>query len=277
MNSRQVTRANVKRHQDKALPRRDGAAKPSHYRENEAKIYGINACRALWQVRPGDLVKVYLTKQRLKENQDLIKFCVSNRKAYKLATEDELERLTESVHHEGICVIAKEPRTPNFEEVLRYLKSRQGGTCLVYLDGVQNPHNVGNILRAGAHFGLPYILTDGAAFKILPPSTRRVSEGGAEFTSVVVLADPTRALKSLKEMGFVLLSTSSHAATDVFRAKIPEKTVFILGSEVHGVSEKIEKLCDARLVISGSGQIESLNVASAFAILAAEHWRRFHG
>lgn len=267
----------MKRRQDKTPPRREEPAKPSHYRDNEAKIYGINACRALWRVRPGDLVKVYLTKQRLKENQDLIKFCVANRKAYKLTTEDELERLTESVHHEGLCVIAKEPRTLNFEDVLSYLKSHQGEICLVYLDGVQNPHNVGNILRAGAHFGLPYVLTDGAAFKNLPPSTRRVSEGGAEFTNVVVLADPVRGLKSLKEMGFTLLSTSSHAATDVFRAKIPQKTVFILGSEVHGVSDKISKLCDAHLAIPGSAQIESLNVASAFAILAAEHWRRFHG
>lgn len=267
----------MKRSPDKTPRTQAKIAKPSHYRDNETKIYGVNACRALWRARPGDLVKVYLTKPRLKENQDLVKFLVGSRKAYKLVTDDELERLTESVHHEGICAIAKEPRAPNFEDVLRHLKSQRGETALVYLDGVQNPHNVGNILRAAAHFGLPYVLTEGTAFKTLPPSARRVSEGGAEFTSVVALSDPVRALKTLKESGFALLSTSSHAATDVFQAKLSAKTVFVLGSEVHGVSEKIAKLCSASLVIPGSGKIESLNVASAFAILAAEHWRRCHG
>jgi TrmH RNA methyltransferase len=256
----------------KAKPKANPSA--NSYRDNESKLYGVNAALATFQNRAPDIIKVYLTKERLKTFQKLIDWCVKNRKAYKLVADDDLERLTESVHHEGICLIVKNEKSISVEDALRDLKKNP--RAIFYLDGVQNPHNVGNILRLSAHFGVPYLFAgDAKNLSPLPPSARRVSEGGSEFARLIVVKDAERILKDLKAMGYKIFSTSSHAAKNVFEAQLPEKSVLILGSETHGVGQHVQKLAEQNLLIPGTDHVESLNVASAAAIFAAEMWRRF--
>lgn len=241
--------------------------KSSAYHANEAKIYGINTCLALFKKRPQDVVKIYLTEPRLKTLANLIQFCVAQRKAYKVVTPDELEKITESVHHEGVCLIAKEPKPLRFDDLLAQLKSQSKPACLLYLDGVENPHNIGNILRAAAHFGVTALLVHERDFDILPPSARRVSEGGCEFVPIVKMKDAFQGFNKLKTLGFEILATSSHARKSLYQIKIPERCVWILGSEVRGISSAIEKNATQVILIPGTNAIESLNVASAAAVL----------
>lgn len=247
----------------------------SFYAADEVKIHGVNACLALFECRANDVIKVYLTRERMNAFAKLIKWCVDHRKAYKIAGEDELERLTESVHHEGVCVLAKEPPALTFETALKRIGTNAGPCHIAYLDGVANPHNVGNILRLYAHFGAEYVFVGSDFPSVLPPSARRVSEGGAEFVRVVRTPGASEAFKKLRNLGFQINGTSSHAAQNLFVAELKSRSVFVLGAETAGVGERTANLCDRNLLIPGTGRVESLNVASAAAIFAAEHARRF--
>lgn len=247
--------------------------KYSAYHSNEAKVYGINTCLALFKKRPQDIVKVYLTEPRLKTLADLIRFCVAQHKAYKIVTAAELEKITESIHHEGVCLIAKEPKALRFEDLLTRLKSQQKPTCLLCLDGVENPHNIGGILRAAAHFGVTALLASEREFTGLPPSARRVSEGGCEFVPIVKMNDVSQGFNKLKTLGFEILATSSHAQKSLYEIKMPQHCVWILGSEVHGISPVMAKLATQTVLIPGTNAVESLNVASAAAILMNEFHR----
>lgn len=249
--------------------------RPSYYASDEAKIHGVSACRALFAVRPRDVIKVYLARERMKSFSDLIKWCVDNRKAYKIAEENELERLAESVHHEGICLIAKEPPATSFETALKELGGGTGPRRSFYLDGVGNPHNVGNILRTCAHFGIGFVFVGADFPEFLPPSARRVSEGGSEFVRVVRSPGAAEAFKKLRIAGFRIEGTSSHAAENLFESELSPRSVFVLGAETSGIGPETGKRCDRNLVIPGTGRIESLNVASAASVLAGEHFRRF--
>jgi TrmH RNA methyltransferase len=247
------------------------------YHSNETKVYGLNTYLALFKKRPQDIVKVYLTEPRLKTLADVVRFCVAQRKAYKIVTTHELEKITESVHHEGVCLIAKEPKPVRFDDLLIQLKFAGTGnpspTCLLYLDGVENPHNIGGILRAAAHFGVTALLTSEREFTILPPSARRVSEGGCEFVPIVKMSDVAQGFHKLKALGFEILATSSHAQKSLYEIKISQRCVWILGSEVRGVSPQIEKIATQRVLIPGTNAVESLNVTSAAAILMGEFSR----
>ncbi len=241
------------------------------YKTNESKVYGLQACRALFAKRPEDIIKVYLAENRQKTFADLLRWCASQRKAYKTVMVDELEKLTESVHHEGVCLIAKESVPPAWKDVLRQLSKPGKSNCLIYLDGVSNPHNIGNIIRSAAHFGISYVLAGEPTPRVLPASARRVAEGGAE--AVTFMGATAQSLTDLQKAGYSLVGTSSHAKTSLFSFEMPKRCVFLLGEESSGLAKAVLKLADQTVNIPGTGRVESLNVASAAAVLFAEYGR----
>lgn len=250
----------------------------SNYQAGEIKLHGLHACLSVFCERPDDIVKVYLHESKLQALGDVMRWCVKKRLAYKIVSDVELKKLTESVHHEGVCFIVRDKPSLTFPEFLQILKSQPQDKPVVlpFLDGVQNSHNVGNILRTCAHFGVKFVLIADPEFQTLPPSTHRVSEGGSEFVNLVMLKNAVQDLQTLKTLGFAILSTSSHASKSLWQLKLPKKSVMVLGSETNGVSKPIENLATMRVLIAGTGDVESLNVASAQAVLLAEFARQHH-
>jgi TrmH RNA methyltransferase len=256
-------------------PASRGAGPGRHQRKAEEKFHGLHACEALFQRRPQDIVRVYLTQARRQRLMPLIDFCVRERKGFQIVADDNLQRLTGSLHHEGVVVLAKAVRRWDLAELLREIDAGRLTGPLLYLDGVQNPHNLGSILRTAAHFGVGAIL--GAQHDLPPLSAAavRVAEGGAEHVAVCDLADPTGDLRRLKKSGFQIAAASSHGGDAIQSVKLPakEKAVLVLGSEGKGISRPIEALADLRMRIPGTGAVESLNVSVACGIVLAEACR----
>lgn len=258
--------------QKKAPPRPiESSRKPA---AREIKYYGTAACRALWQQRPDDVIRIYIDQALIKQFADLLKWAAAHRKAYHIVTGEELEKITESVHHQGICLLARDKPQIHFPLLLKNLKAEQQPQLLVYLDGVENPHNLGAIVRSCAHFGIRYILGETGKLPRLSPSACRVAEGGAEFVELVALDKPLEHLKQLQRLGFTLLATAMQRGHDLYHYDFPDNTVLIFGAEEHGVSQAMFKAADATLHIPGSGHVESLNVSVAFALIAGEHYRQ---
>src|SRR5262249_59847971 len=120
------------------------------------------------------ILRVYLVKELVKPFGDLLHACAELRRPYKIVEPDELERLTESRHHEGICVVAAASPPRALADVL----AEPGPGWLVALAGVENPHNTGAIVRTAAHFGARAVLVGGVA-KRPPPVGDRTAQGGA--------------------------------------------------------------------------------------------------
>ncbi len=151
-------------------------------RSEEDKVYGVNAVRAAFARRGDQIVRVLVDEARVDDFRGLLKEAAGRRVAYKLVTADEVAAFAGSRHHEGICILARPPRSG-----LRYwVEQVTKSPCLVALDDVQNPHNLGAVARSAAHFGGSAILRNerdgrwtGAAF--------RTAEGGAEFVDRVAV------------------------------------------------------------------------------------------
>lgn len=236
--------------------------------QSEQKYYGLHACLALWKRRPQDVIRVYVQESVLKVCSPLLKWCAQQKKAYHIVPSEELNRITDSVHHEGVCILAKERASIRFSD----LRLPAGKSCLLYLDGVQNPHNVGSILRTCAHFGILYVL--GENLPPLSPSACRVAKGGAEAVQLVQLDNSVKALEKLKREGFAFIGTSSHKGVSLYQFPYPPRTILAFGSESHGLSKGTSKLATHHLQIPGTGHVESLNVSVAVSLCLGEYARQ---
>jgi tRNA G18 (ribose-2'-O)-methylase SpoU len=96
------------------------AARPRHQDRSEEKYHGVHACEALFARRPHDVIRVYMTKDRERRFAPLIEHCIATRKGFQVVEPDNLERLTGSVHHEGVAILARQIRRWNLAD-LHYL------------------------------------------------------------------------------------------------------------------------------------------------------------
>ena len=238
---------------------------------DEQRLYGINAVRAAFARRPQALRKLYLAEARIPQLQPLLKWCVANRIGYRVVADEDLRKLAASSHHEGVVadILREEPQA--LTTWLRELGD--GPQCLLWLDGVGNPHNLGAILRSAAHFGIAAILLPKHSTLALSGAAARVAEGGAEAVPFVRMGRDDNAIAQLHGAGFKLAATVVRGGQDLFATQLPQRLVYVMGAEGEGMNQGLAAACDLRLSIPGTGAVESLNVSAATAVLLAE-WCR---
>lgn len=264
-----------------AAPRQKQPARPAPQRSpvvetarREVKYYGIAACMALWERRPHDIIRVYLEEPLIPKFTELLRWVAAKRKAYHIVGNEDLERLTESIHHQGVCILARERSALEFNDLLGLLREDQGRQLLVYLDGVANPHNFGAILRTCAHYGVRFILGAEGQLPKLSGAACRVAEGGAEQIGLVQLRHTVNQLHQLQELGFQLLATAGSRGGSLYQHHFAPRTLLAMGAEQQGVSNTLFQLAQQVIKIPGSGNVESLNVSVAFAVCASEYYRQ---
>lgn len=237
-------------------------------------FHGENACRALFERRPDAIHRALLGEAAAPRFAELMKALAKRRRPYRVVSDEELEKVSGSRHHEGICLLADPIEPPRADALLAGIGARPARW--VFLDGVRNPHNVGALLRVAAHFGECAIAGLPDDLPSIAGSVARIAEGGAEHVPVLRWPDPRRALARLREHGFVGVAAETAGAPSLYETELPRRAVFLLGAEHEGLSDSARDEADLAVTIPGTGAVESLNVTVACAVLFAEHARR-HG
>lgn len=236
----------------------------------DQKIYGLSACLRFVEQGADRVVRAYFLEKTARKFSSLMKALAKEKKVYRIVSAEELEKLTKSQHHEGVCLVVQSQKIWTLSE---WFQQKRKKDVLIYLDGVSNPHNLGAIARVCAHFGVsailhpnPKLLQSGAAV--------RTAEGGAEFVDLVECADLKKLITHAK--GYQVFSTSSHHGKSLYDIGFKSRVLFILGEEQRGLP--LETLQSTRcLRIEGTGHVESLNVATSVAVLLSEVWRQDKG
>jgi RNA methyltransferase, TrmH family len=236
---------------------------------DEVKVYGWNACLALYERRPDDIIRVYIQKDRLVEVKKIAKFCAENKRAYHVVSRQELEDITHAAHHEGLAMIAKSRQQQSYAAYLKGVKRSPARARLLVLDEVMNPHNIGAILRTAAHFGFDKIIACKNGFPNFSPSMMRIAEGGFEYVDVMLVEALKNAIQGLKANGFQVVVASAEGKTKVADINLEVPTILIMGNERNGVSGALRSVADYTLAIAGTGHVESLNVSVSAGILMA--------
>ncbi len=239
-------------------------------RQEETRVYGENACQALFQSRPEAIVRAWFVQSVTPRFRETLKWLAANRKAYHVVDDAELAKAAGTEHHGGVCFIIKKQ---NGQTVEAWLSEAKAKDCIVALENVGNPHNLGAIMRSCAHFGAKGILVDDANL-LESGAAVRTAEGGAEHVRAITATSFRQGLDAFRRAGYTIVTTSSHQGQPLAKTDLPQKTVFVLGQEGEGLNEETLRQGDVSLSIGGTGNIESLNVSVAAGILLSEWWRQ---
>ena len=250
---------------------RHAPARPAH---REARWYGVNACLAAFAKRPDDLRKVYLTETRLGALKPVLAWCVQHKLGYRVVETDDLDRLTGSRHHEGVCFDMLRHPPLDLAGLLQATAQAPAASLLLWLDGVGNPHNLGALLRTAAHFEAAGVIVPTASSLDLSGAAARVAEGGAEAVPLARIDDDREALMTLREAGYTIAATLPREGSSLYATTLPRRLVLILGAEGEGMSDALVQAAELRVGIPGSGVVESLNIAASAAVVMGEYWRQ---
>ncbi|SSY94532.1 23S rRNA (guanosine-2'-O-)-methyltransferase RlmB [Aggregatibacter aphrophilus] len=253
--------------------------KPVHYhqerlknqenRTEEIKVYGENACLALFEKRPGSIVRLWATVQMAHKIGDICSYLAANKKVYHIVDSEELTKVSGTEHHGGICMLVKKSHPFTLQG---YLDVPHSEDCLVLLDGVNNAQNIGGILRTCAFFGVKHIITE-TPESLNSPITLRVAEGGAEYIRVLETADTRHALAALRAADYQIVHIATGKnGTSLDKVRLKNKTVFVLSE---GSTEDLINKEDEQVRLSFANPLKSnLNVAvNAGVLLAKWHFK----
>lgn len=171
--------------------------------------------------------------------------------------------LTDTVHSQGIVAICH-IKEQNFNEAL------QKGQRLLVLDRVQDPGNLGTLLRTALAYKMDAVLLTKGSVDIYSPKVTR-SSMGANISMNIIQNAQTSEVLSLKKSGYALYAASLDAQAVEYReVRFEKKSALILGNEANGISKEILESCDYKIIIPIGNEMESLNVGIAGAILMNE-------
>lgn len=239
-------------------------------RNEETRVYGENACHALFQSRPEAIVRAWFVQEVTPRFRETLRWLAANRKAYHVVEDAEITKASGTEHHGGVCFLIKKRMGM---AVAEWLKQANTKDCVLALEDVSNPHNLGAIMRSCAHFGVRGLLVNDASL-LESGAAVRTAEGGAEHVQAISGTTFSEGLEAFRKAGYTIVTTSSHQGTPLAQASLPEKMVLVLGQEREGLSDSAFQQGDMSLSIGGTGNVESLNVSVATGVLLAEWWRQ---
>ncbi|QTF07313.1 tRNA/rRNA methyltransferase [Brenneria izadpanahii] len=239
-------------------------------RQEETRVYGENACQALFKSRPDSIVRAWFLQEVTPRFREALRWMAANRKAYHVVEDDELIKASGTEHHGGVCFLIKKRRGMDVRE---YLETAGERDCVLALQDAGNPHNLGGIMRSCAHFGVNGLLVQDATM-LESGAAVRTAEGGAEHVKAINADDPIAVFDEFRKAGYTIVTTSSHKGTALSKTTFPAKTVIVLGQEGDGLSDGAWLQGDTNISIDGTGRVESLNVSVATGILLSEWWRQ---
>ena len=174
---------------------------------------------------------------------------------------------------QGVLADVVAPRMKTIDEFVPGLRGGSTYNVLV-LDGVNNPSNVGMIIRTATAAGVSGVVLPHFGSPNIDPLVIKASAGVAFRASILRSRTAAEATRDLKQAGFRIFGLSGDGRSSVFGARLPIRSAFVLGNETEGVSPGTADSVDEWLAIPMSGGVESLNVASAAAVLCFDLVRR---
>lgn len=187
-----------------------------------------------------------------------------------LETKDLLDRISQTGHHQGIIAYGRAPQNWSLRKIL---KEAGYEICVLLLDGVQDPRNLGAILRTCEATGVDAVVIPKRGSVNVTPTVHRVSMGGSIYVPVFERSLYTT-IKLLKKEGVTLIAVEPSGETDYFNIDLTRPIAFVLGGEGSGISQTLLNHCDEIVRIPMLGHLDSLNVSVASSIVLYERVRQ---
>ena len=199
--------------------------------------------------------------------QEIVTLCRDQSVPVRFEPREMLDRVATGVSHQGVIAFGVAHQYAELEDIL------PDARLLVILDGVEDPHNLGAIIRTAHAAGASGIIVPERRSAPLSETVARASAGALEYLPIVRVTNISRVLEQLKEQRFWIYGLDERGAETYDHVEYTEPAAIVLGSEGKGLHEGVKKHCDFLVNIPMSGPVSSLNVSVAAGVALFE-WKR---
>jgi 23S rRNA (guanosine2251-2'-O)-methyltransferase len=233
------------------------------------RIYGINP--VLEALRAGRVTAIRVSTRADDRLAEIVGLATTQGIPVGRASVDELNRFSHRGTHQGVVADVRDQATLGVEDLVA---GAQGAALLVVLDQIEDPHNVGAILRTVDAAGADGVVRQSRHAARLDGAAAKVSAGAVSHVKVAEVVNIARALDELKRAGVWTIGLAGDAAKRYDEIDLTLPTALVLGAEGSGLRRLVREHCDWLATIPMRGHVESLNVSVAAGIVLFEAVRQ---
>ena len=242
----------------------------------ENVIFGRNAVRELL-AGGRDIEKIYIqVGDREGSVNQLIGIAAERKLPIHEVDRTKLDSIACGGNHQGIIAIAAERNYATVEEILAYAEERGESPFIILLDGVEDPHNLGALIRSAECSGAHGVIIPKRRAVGLTSTAVKASAGAAEHMRVAKVTNLAATIDELKECGLWFYAADMDG-NSYYDTNFSGGVALVMGSEGFGISRLVKEKCDFVVSIPLYGSVNSLNVSCAGAILMTEVARQRNG
>lgn len=190
-------------------------------------------------------------------------------------SKERLDQISETGRHQGVIAIGAAYSYASVEDILRAAEEKGEEPFVFLLDGIEDPHNLGAIIRTANLAGAHGVIIPKHRAAGLTPAAAKASAGAIHYTPVAKVTNLTNTIKELKERGMWFVCADM-GGTVMYDLKLTGSIGLVIGGEGDGVGKLVKENCDFAARIPMKGNIDSLNASVAAGVLAYEIVRQRH-
>lgn len=240
-------------------------------------LYGLHPVEEAIRSGSRQLDHVCVARERDDRRDDrlqrLIELCRTAGIRVSLEPRDQLTRLARTDAHQGVLAVVRERTFLGIEDLLAPAETGQHKFFLA-LDGIEDPHNLGALLRTADGAGVDGVILPERRSAPVTATVAKTSAGASEHVRIARVTNLVRALEQMKQKHVWVLGLDERGSPDYTEYDFRSDCVLVLGREGAGLHDLVKKTCDHLLRIPMAGQVSSLNVSVAGAIVMYEAMRQ---
>ena len=234
------------------------------------KIEGKNSVRELLKTKK--TIDKILNGMRDEESKNLLNIIKSSGAKYQFADKSVLDKESEGRRHQGFIAYVSDYKYTELDDILSAIDGKEDA-FLVLLDGVEDPHNLGSVIRVCECAGVDGLIIGKRRSASVTDAVMRISEGSANHVKIARVTNLNVALEEIKKAG-VWTYALELGGSDIYKNKLTGRICMVIGGEDTGVNELTKKKCDAHISIPMYGRVNSLNASVACGIGVFEALRQ---
>lgn len=235
---------------------------------------GRNTVREVLRLAPERFQKILISGTE--ENRDkTIEALLSEARSKKIIIEKcelaYLNSITGSDSHQGLVAVVKERHIPGLKETLQKISEKEESLILV-LDSIQDPQNLGALLRAAECFAVDAVIISSNRGAEITASVTKASVGASEILNIITVSNLVDSIRKLKEFNYWIIAADADKDAQSLKGyEFPKRAALVMGSEGKGLQALLKKEADFSVFIPLFGRIESLNVSQAAAVMLSQY------
>jgi 23S rRNA (guanosine2251-2'-O)-methyltransferase len=237
-------------------------------------LYGLHPVEEAIRSGSRRLDHVSVARERRDERlEGLIQLCRSKGVRVSIEPKDQLTRLAKTDAHQGVLAVVKEREFLSVEDLLAP-KADGEYRFFLALDGVEDPHNLGALIRTADGAGVDGVILPERRSAPVTGTVAKTSAGASEHVRIARVTNLVRSLEQLKQKNVWVLGLDERGTPDYMDFDFKTDCVLVLGREGAGLHDLVKKTCDHLLRIPMAGMVSSLNVSVAGAVVMYEAMRQ---